>query len=431
MAVAGLSLGSYPAAAQVASGARPIGASAHTAHVSSGVPRLGHVFVIVGENTSLRQLTPKRAPYIAGRLRRHAAWLVGYKALANSSSLGNYIEMTSGQSIQCERNNSSPVNLNTDKPICHQNVNNISTNSRCTAQPGKSGTSRCRTRAPSWTAALHGPVTCTRCTTTPPCTTTTSRAPATSRTTTWLPARPASDMSCQWGPQPGTTQPPLDSALRKGVVPRFNYIVPNDCENGHDPCGGHPIRQYDRFVHREVTKIKAPSALRPPQCHRRNLGRAKQRHPKQRQSREPMDWAAGQSRDLPRQLGPRQLAGHHPTRLRLAPCGPCTRSGPDRPNLEVDGHPAGYRTSAETSSTGSRNKTPLGRRSLVNERSIENRQPWLPCQPGPDEHTKPQRRSGPSTRNRSRTTARCRAPTFCVCGVRVTGHSGRRIWAWT
>ena len=226
MAVAGLSLGSYPAAAQVASGARPIGASAHTAHVSSGVPRLGHVFVIVGENTSLRQLTPKRAPYIAGRLRRHAAWLVGYKALANSSSLGNYIEMTSGQSIRCERNNSSPVNLNTDKPICHQNVNNISTNSRCTAQPGKSGTSRCRTRAPSWTAALHGPVTCTRCTTTPPCTTTTSRAPATSRTTTWLPARPASDMSCQWGPQPGTTRPPFDSALRKGVVPRVQLHRP-------------------------------------------------------------------------------------------------------------------------------------------------------------------------------------------------------------
>ena len=68
---------------------------------------------------------PKRAPYIAGRLRRHAAWLVGYKALTNSSSLGDYIEMTSGQSIRCERNNSSPVNLNTDKPICHQKVNNI------------------------------------------------------------------------------------------------------------------------------------------------------------------------------------------------------------------------------------------------------------------------------------------------------------------
>jgi hypothetical protein len=33
--------------------------------------------------------------------------------------------MTSGQSIKCERNDTNPVNPNTDKAICHQKVDNI------------------------------------------------------------------------------------------------------------------------------------------------------------------------------------------------------------------------------------------------------------------------------------------------------------------
>src|SRR5437773_26721 len=32
---------------------------------SEGVPSFGHVFVIVGENTKLNQLTPKHTPYLA------------------------------------------------------------------------------------------------------------------------------------------------------------------------------------------------------------------------------------------------------------------------------------------------------------------------------------------------------------------------------
>ena len=37
-----------------------------TAAVRDGVPRASHVFVIVGENTSLRQVTRRSAPYLAG-----------------------------------------------------------------------------------------------------------------------------------------------------------------------------------------------------------------------------------------------------------------------------------------------------------------------------------------------------------------------------
>ena len=34
-----------------------------------GVPAFGHVFLIVGENTSVSEITPRHAPYITGTLR--------------------------------------------------------------------------------------------------------------------------------------------------------------------------------------------------------------------------------------------------------------------------------------------------------------------------------------------------------------------------
>ena len=60
----------------------------------------------------------------------------------------------------------------------------------------------------------------------------------------------------------GTTAPDdtsaFDAALAAGRVGAFNLIVPNDCENGHDPCGTHdPVRQFDDFLAREVPKIEA------------------------------------------------------------------------------------------------------------------------------------------------------------------------------
>src|SRR6476659_3010604 len=60
-----------------------------------GVPRASRVFVIVGENTSLRQVTRRSAPYLAGVLRGRSARLHGLRAVKHSSSTGNYIKMTS------------------------------------------------------------------------------------------------------------------------------------------------------------------------------------------------------------------------------------------------------------------------------------------------------------------------------------------------
>ena len=64
----------------------------------------------------------------------------------------------------------------------------------------------------------------------------------------------------------GTTGPDdtsaFDAALQSGAVGDLNLVVPNDCENGHDPCGtGDRIRQFDDFLAREVPKIEASPAF--------------------------------------------------------------------------------------------------------------------------------------------------------------------------
>jgi phospholipase C len=66
----------------------------------------------------------------------------------------------------------------------------------------------------------------------------------------------------------GTTGPNdmryFDAALATGRVPRFNLIIPNECENGHDTCPPNPpsaTGQFDEFLRREVPKILASPAF--------------------------------------------------------------------------------------------------------------------------------------------------------------------------
>src|SRR5690349_15450903 len=75
---------------------RPAGAAS-----LDGVPGFGHAFLIVGENTSIKQVTPKRAPYLTGTLIPQGAWLTHYAALTDGS-LGDYAAMVSGQFVRCE-----------------------------------------------------------------------------------------------------------------------------------------------------------------------------------------------------------------------------------------------------------------------------------------------------------------------------------------
>jgi hypothetical protein len=246
-------------AASTPAAALPAGSRARTAATSA--PAAGHVFVIVGENTSLGQLTHRRAPYLTTHLKPKAAWLNGYRALAHSSSTGDYIEMTSGQSIKCERNDSNPVNPNTDKAICHQKVNNIFNQLQHKHISWKdweeSMPHACAfyDDGTNWAGDVYGA----------------HHNPAIyydnvegDRYVEDFNKGPKKECIHHVVPM-GTTAKNntsrFDRALRTGHVPRFNYIVPNDCENGHDPCGSHnTVGQFDAFLKREVPKIIASPA---------------------------------------------------------------------------------------------------------------------------------------------------------------------------
>src|SRR6476661_9142362 len=103
-------------------------ASATQARAASGdgVPGFGHVFLIVGENTSFRQVSPRNAPYLTGTVIPNGAWLTNYHGLSDGS-LADYAAMVSGQFVRCERNNDFSF-TNGDVPgqrACHQHVNNL------------------------------------------------------------------------------------------------------------------------------------------------------------------------------------------------------------------------------------------------------------------------------------------------------------------
>ena len=230
-----------------------------------GVPPAGHVFVIVGENTSLRQLKRARAPFIAGRLKRHSAWLTGYRAVPNSSSTGDYIEMTSGQNVACERADDNPVNVNTDKAVCHQGVDNIFNQlenaniSWADWQESMPHPCAFYDDGTNWSGDTYGA----------------HHNPAiyydNIEGASYVEdfGSPPSPVCLQHDLPMGTTGPDdtryFDHALKNGSIPRFNYIVPNDCENGHDVCGGtrDSVRQFDAFVKREVAHIRRSPAWDP------------------------------------------------------------------------------------------------------------------------------------------------------------------------
>jgi hypothetical protein len=225
-----------------------------------GVPAAGHVFVIVGENTSAGEITARHAPYISGTLRPSAAWLTRYYALSDGS-LADYAAMVSGQFVRCERNNDFSF-TNGDVPgqhACHQRVNNLfhqlDTRGVSWQEWTESATNPCDMfdHGSAWAgnlfAAHHSPA-------------------------LYFDDIQAHHSSEDVVPSPECRQKVLpaggtgpkdmsrfEARLQTGEVARFDMIIPNDCENGHDRCGTKDsVRQFDNFVAREVPKIQASPA---------------------------------------------------------------------------------------------------------------------------------------------------------------------------
>ena len=195
-----------------------------------GVPRLGHVFVIVGENTTYSHLNTTNAPYLMGHLRPRSAWLTRYRA-ATHWSQANYIALTSGRFTRCEQHGYGAA--------CHDHVNNIYHQLDVTHQTWttwlEGGTAKCDTGS-GGTCSPQGP------------------CPLTGFYTTGNPPINYADIEGEGGIWSATNKSQeclhhdiyagpedapmgyFDDALASGDVPAFNLVLPNGCVDGEGNC---------------------------------------------------------------------------------------------------------------------------------------------------------------------------------------------------
>src|SRR5436309_2236173 len=94
----------------LAASSAPVGAAAPR------VPQLGHVFLIIGENTDYGHVTATNSPYTIGTLKPRSAWMTNYYA-ATHWSQANYVALTSGQFNHCQQQDGGIA--------CHQDVDNL------------------------------------------------------------------------------------------------------------------------------------------------------------------------------------------------------------------------------------------------------------------------------------------------------------------
>ena len=222
----------------------------------ASVPSFSNVFVIIGENTELTQINRHSMPYLTQTFRPEAAWLTNYWAITHFST-ADYIAMTSGQYTPCEQFDYPPAR-------CHQDVPNLFN------QLTDAGI--------SWTAWNESMA--------EPCALVNNGSSKTLNSYAvkhnpavyydgvegvggvWDADRKSqlclhSVVSTGDADAPNDTSD-LDAALASGDVARFNYIVPNMCEDAHDQCPGsrgNPINQFDAFLAREIPKILASPAF--------------------------------------------------------------------------------------------------------------------------------------------------------------------------
>jgi hypothetical protein len=222
-----------------------------------GVPRLGHVFVIIGENTTYDHVTSTNMPYLMGTFRPQSAWLTQYYG-ATHWSQANYVALVTGQFTACEQSDYGAA--------CHQDVENLFhqlDQSRLTWKTWlEAGTARCDTGSGG------------TCTSDTPC-------PLTGFYTTgnpailfdniegpggvWSATNPSQE--CLQNDVPaGDDKDPMgffNQALASGNLANFNLVIPNGCEDGEGNCA--PINnrytQFDAFLAREVPLILASPAF--------------------------------------------------------------------------------------------------------------------------------------------------------------------------
>jgi hypothetical protein len=234
------------AAAVVSLGVACLAQSSVAGGGADGVPRFGHVFVIIGENTDYQHVTPTNMPYLMTAIRPSSAWFTNYYA-ATHWSQANYVALTSGQFTTCEQKDEGYA--------CRDDVDNVFhqlDGARMTWKTWlESGTAKCDTGSGG------------SCTSNDPC-------PLTGFYTTGNPPIDYTDISyaeCLANDVPAGTptdgMATFDSGLSSGNVPDYNFVVPNGCDDGEANCKpvNNGATQFDNFLAREVPLIESSPAF--------------------------------------------------------------------------------------------------------------------------------------------------------------------------
>jgi hypothetical protein len=221
-----------------------------------GVPAFGHVFVIIGENTELTQINKSDAPFLLSTVKPGAAWLTDYFAVTHFSE-ANYAAMTSGQFTRCEQFDGAIAS-------CHQDVENlfhqldgagISWQSWLESMPAPCYVvSAGSAKTLNHYGAKHNPAV--------------FYDNVEGLNGVWSADPSGQSAECKSNDIPtGGTGPndmsAFNQAVSAGNVGRFNFIVPNECEDGHDNCRpqGNGVVQFDAFLAKEVPIIENSPAF--------------------------------------------------------------------------------------------------------------------------------------------------------------------------
>jgi phosphatidylinositol-3-phosphatase len=223
-----------------------------------GVPALGHVFVIIGENTDYAHVTATNSPYMIKTLKPKSAWLSHYYA-ATHWSQANYVALMSGQFNHCQQQDGGIA--------CHQDVDNLFHQLDLAGTGWKTWLedegARCGNLVPigysSGTCVPHGncPLTGFYTTGNPPIVFDDIEGPGGVFSAT-TPSAECLARDVQAGP----LMADFNADLAAGTVPAFNLVIPNGCEDALGNCA--PINnrytQFDEFLRREVPLIEASPA---------------------------------------------------------------------------------------------------------------------------------------------------------------------------
>jgi hypothetical protein len=221
-----------------------------------GVPRFGHVFLIIAENTTYDHLNSTNAPYLIDSIKPQSAWLTQYYA-ATHWSQANYVALISGQFTKCEQQDGGV--------LCHQNVDNLFHQLDVAGLTWKTwlegGSAKCDGGGSQCSSESPCPLTGFYTTGNPAINFDNIEGP----NGVWSPTNPSQECLQNDIPAGDQTTPMgiFNQALATGNVADFNFVIPNGCEDGEANCA--PIHnrytQFDAFLAKEVPLIQQSPAF--------------------------------------------------------------------------------------------------------------------------------------------------------------------------